>query len=630
MGSAVATAPRARRTKRQRGTSAAAPPRPWWGDGAAPADRWPGVTIDIPAVWVSARSRWESPDGRFYFDMDAADKACEFFPTFLKHYIGLGAGEPFTLLEYQAKLLTRPIFGWKRASDGLRRFRKVFGFLPKGAGKSPWAAGTGVYLARCDGEAAAEVYALANDRGQARTVHDNAKRMVEDAPLLMDGAEILKDSISWYAKRSTYMVLSSEASSAHGKRPHGLIFDELHGFSGDRDRELFEALTKSLAKRRQPLLLIISHAGTDDEGLCFEEYEYAQGVLSGNIPDESHLPVIFEAKSGEDWTAVETLHRVHPGLGKTVDEQTIVNDIIAAQADPRKQNDVKRYYFNLWTNQASAWIPVEWWDRCDAPLPSDDELRQYVGAIGIDMAQKIDLTSVVAVFRLPLARDESEQTVEVKREAPDGAIEKTIHTLNYRIAILPAFWLPEETLRDRVKQDNIRYDIYRDKGLLNVTDGAIIDFEAMLRYIKHPDARTTPIDLATRFPNLRGAEIGYDPAFATELAVQLRDKCGYREKTIEVLQNYKHLSEACQVFEALVKAGRVIHGGHRLLRWNLENIAIKTDDAGRIRPVKPRKQTKRIDGIVATLIALALLIRMPEQEASVYQTRGVMSLGDYL
>jgi hypothetical protein len=230
------------------------------------------------------------------------------------------------------------------------------------------------------------------------------------------------------------------------------------------------------------------------------------------------------------------------------------------------------------------------------------------------MAQKIDLASISAVFRLPLKTSAPAPQIETATETETGAIEKRIHTLNYRIAILPAFWLPEETLAERVRQDNIRYDLYREMDapaggkVLNVTDGAIIDFDAMLRYVKHPDKRTTPTDLATRFPRVNEAEIGYDPAFATELAVQLRDRCGFKEKTVEVLNNYKHISEACQVFEALVKAKRVIHGGHKLLRWNVENVAVKTDDAGRIRPVKPRKQTKRIDGVVATLLALSRLI----------------------
>lgn len=598
--------------------------RPWWGDGTAPLERWPGVTIDIPSIWNNSAHRWESPDGRFYFDMLEADRAEEFFPDLLRHHIGEFAGQAFELLEYQKKLLTRPIFGWKRAADGLRRFRKVFAFIPKGGGKSPWAAGTGVYLARCDGEPAAEVYALANDRNQARTVHTNAKYMVEDQPLLAKGCQILKDSIYWLDTRSTYQVLSSDASSAHGKRPHGLIFDELHGYSGDKDRELFEALRKSLIKRRQPLLIMISHAGTDDEGICHEEYDYAKGVLSGINRDDACLPVIFEAQPGEDWTSVEVLRRVHPGYGKTVKADSLATELVEAQSEPRKQNDFKRYYLNLWTNQAEAWIPVEWWDACEEQLPSDEALTAATAAaIGIDMAQKIDLASAVAVFRLPLLNPKDAVTVETKTEAVDGQIVKRVHSLNYRIAVLPAFWLPEDTIRERAHQDGIRYDIFADETapgggkLLNATDGAVIDSDAIVRHIKHPDGRKEPRDLVTRFPMLNQADIGYDPAFATEIGVDLRDRCGFGPRVVEVLQNYKHLSEACQVFEALVKAKRVIHGGHRLLRWNLENVAVKRDDAGRIRPVKPKKATKRIDGIVATIIALSLLIRT--QRAPDYQ-----------
>ncbi len=599
--------------------AATAPPgvRPWWGDGAAPLDVWPGVTIPIPSRWDAGRGRWESPDGRFYFDMEEANRAEEFFPDLLQHHIGEFAHQPFVLLEYQKKLLTRPIFGWKRSADGLRRFRKVFGFIPKGGGKSPWAAGTGVYLARCDGEAAAEVYALANDRNQARTVHTNAKYMVEDQPLLMRGCQILKDSIYWTDTRSTYQVLSSDASSAHGKRPHGLIFDELHGFSGDKDRELFEALRKSLIKRRQPLLIMISHSGTDDEGLCHEEYDYAKGVLSGLIPDETCLPVIFEASSHDDWTSVEVHKRVNPGYGVTVKADAVENECLEAQTEPRKQNDFKRYHLNIWVNQATAWIPVEWWDACAEPWPSDDVLKAAPCAIGIDMAQKIDLTAVAAVFKLPLLNQADAVTVETKTEQPDGAIVKRTHSLNYRIAILPAFWLPEETVRERAHQDGIRYDIMAEQAapaggmLLNVTEGAVIDSDAVVRHIKHPDGRKEPRDLVSRFPLLNQAAIGYDPAFATEVGIDLRDRCGLKAE--EVLQGYKYLSEACQVFEALVKAKRVIHGGHRLLRNNLENVAIKTDDSGRIRPVKPKKATKRIDGLVAALIALSLLIRTQRQ-----------------
>lgn len=602
--SSVAVAPRKSASKKPRDTM---PPGGWWGGGKPPTARWPGATIEIPAVWRQGRSRWESPDGQYYFDQGEADRACAFFPTYLRHHIGEFAGEPFALLDYQRLLLTRPIFGWKRGSDGLRRFRKVFAFLPKGAGKSPWGAATGLYLAFCDNEPGAEVYAIAADKKQARTVHDNARlmvtKMIEIEPEFEDLFEILRDEIRCVHTNSTYQVISSDAATKHGFRPHGVIYDEMHAA---KNRHLYEAQKKSMVKRRQPLMVIITHAGHDDEGICYEEYEYAKSVLSGTIQDETCLPVIFEMQPEDDWTDPKVWARVNPGHGITVKADGIAQECQEAINEPRKRNDFLMFHGNRWVNQATAWIPTDWWDACADPLPSHAELAKLPCAIGIDMAQKIDLASVVAVFRVPL--EESTPTaVEVVAEEDTGAVVTRTHSLNYRIAVLPAFWLPDDTLRDHVKTDRVPYDLWAAQGLLKVTDGAVIDSDAIVRYFKDPQKRGG--DLVTLFPLIKQAEIGYDPAFATDIGVRLRDDLGFT--TVEVLQNYKHLSEACQVFEALVKAKRVLHGGHRLLRWNLEHIAIKRDDAGRIRPVKPKKSTKRIDGIVALLIALSRVMVMP-------------------
>jgi phage terminase large subunit-like protein len=142
--------------------------------------------------------------------------------------------------------------------------------------------------------------------------------------------------------------------------------------------------------------------------------------------------------------------------------------------------------------------------------------------------------------------------------------------------------------------------------LLHVVEGAIVGADAIVKHIVGRDGKS---GMLARFPRLKGAQFAYDPAFATEVALSLRD--GYGLTVVEVLQNYKHLSEACQVFEALVKAKRIIHGGHRLLRWNVENVAIRRDDAGRIRPVKPRRATKRIDGVIAAIMAISRLMLLP-------------------
>jgi phage terminase large subunit-like protein len=588
----------------RRARPSARPRGGWWGEGPPPSARWPGVTIELPAVYAPRRRRWESPDGAYYFDRTEAERARDFFPEYLTHHIGEFAGRPFELLAYQALLLTMPIFGWKRAADGFRRFRKVFAFLPKGAGKSPWASGTGLYLMLCDQEPAAEIYALATDKGQARVVHTNAKIMVEASPELAAMCEVLRDSIYQFETRSVYQVLSADATTKHGFRPHGAIFDEFHG---QPNRDLYEAIKKSMVKRRQPLLLMVTHAGTDDESICYEEYEYAKRVLSGTLRDPTCLPVIFELRDGEPWSAPATWARVNPGHGITVQASAIAAEAAEAEAEPRKRNDFLRFHCNKWTNQATAWIPLNWWDACRAPLPSEEALRQADAAMGLDLAQKYDLACLSVVFRFPA---EAPLPVELADAAPADTAVPALRTvnLNYRIAIVPFFWIPRETMAEHERFDGVPYSQWTASGLVTATEGAVIDYSRIYEDITR---RIVP-----RFPRLKQATLGYDPAFATDLASQLRDRAGL--KVAEVIQNYQNLSEPSQAFEALIKAARVAHGGHRVLRHHIENVAIKTDEARRIRPVRPKKPGKRIDGVVASIMAIKMLAAGPAPSYTVH------------
>lgn len=564
----------------------------WWGEGPPPTERWPGVTIPI-----------DDGGGRYRFDQASADRVCAWFPRYCSHSKGERAHSRFDLLDYQAQLILRPLFGWVR-DDGTRRFRKAYIEIPKKNGKTQLIAGLALYMLLADGEPGAEVYVAAGDREQARILFNAAKAMVEASPALSKRVICYRNHI---ARRDDptafFQVLSAEAATKHGPNIHCLIVDELHV---QPDRELVETLTRGVIARRQPLILLITTAGDDDESICYEEYDYAKRVLSGTIVDEQHLPVIFEASPADDWTSPDVWRRVNPGLDATITESAIAGFALEAANEPRKRNDFLRFHLNRWTNQATAWIPIEWWDACDEPVPADDELRQYDGAVGIDMAQKIDLAAGVAAFRLPLQDDEAVEQVEVSTEQETGEIVRRRVSLDYRVAVVPKFWMPEETIRERVKNDRVPYDLWRGEKLVEAVDGAVMGADPIVQYFVGRDGRS---GLVKRFPRLKQAQFAYDPAFATEIALTLRDRYGLT--TVEVLQNYKHLSEACQVFEALVKAKRILHGGHRLLRWNLENVAIKSDDAGRVRPVKPRRSTKRIDGIVALILAISRLMLLP-------------------
>lgn len=563
----------------------------WWGHGLAPTERWPGVTIPI-----------SDAGGRYRFSAEQADKVCAFFPRYCSHSKGAFAGQPFEPLDYQKQLILRPLFGWLRA-DGLRRFQKAFIEIPKKNGKTQLVAGLALYMLLCDNEPGAEVYVAAADRDQARILFAAAKAMVEANPALARRCVPYRNSIVRADDPTAFFqVLSSESKTKHGPNIHCLIIDELHA---QPDRELHETLTRGVIARRQPLIIEITTAGDDDESICFEEYEYAKRVLSGTVEDESFLPVIFEAADKEeDWQSPELWQRVNPGLGVTIPMEQMERAAREAANEPRKRNDFLRYHLNRWTNQATAWIPLEWWDACQDDMFTDADLSGLACCAGLDLAQKWDLAAFVVVFRRYLSAHDA-TTVEVQAEEPNGAITPKKIALNYELFVRPFFWIPENTLRQHERQDRVPYGHWLEKGLVTVTEGDVIDYERIYTDI------TTKI--LPRFPLLKQGAIGYDPAFATDLATKLRDVAGLQ--TIEILQNYKMLSEPSQIIEALLKGKRVHQDGHRVLRWNWENIAVRTDDAGRIRPVKPKRSSKRIDGAVAMIMGNhALSLQPPPKE----------------
>jgi phage terminase large subunit-like protein len=579
--------------------SRASKPRPWWGDGLAPHLEWPGVTIEIPCRYVADRRRWESPEGRYYFDRDAAERPVDAGPTFFTHHIGAFHGRPFEELRNQSQLLTRPLFGWKRASDGLRRFRKVVYFAPKGSGKSPWLSKTGIYFMFFDvdpdgrPEYSAEVYALASDREQARIVHSDAKTMIEGAPELAARCEVLKDSIYVPSTRSTFKVLSADATTAHGWRPSACLMDEVQL---QKNRDLLEVAVRSMSKRRQPVLIVAGHAGTDEESIGFEEYRYAKGVINGTLTDETLLPVIFEASETEDWADEDVWRRVNPGLGVTVQLEGLRQEAQEAKNEPRRLNDFKRYHLNIWTNQATAWLPIEWWNACELPALSIPALAAYESTGGLDMAQSIDYASFVVPVRVPLPAGEPVPTAEVVDETGTT----TERPLDYSIAVFAYFWLPEDMMREREQVDGLPLSLYRDRGLLFTSPGATISADQVYRDI------TTKI--APHFPRLR--TIGYDPAFAPDVAQRLSASF----TVLEIPQTWNYMTAPCYTLEGLLKARRVSHTGHPILKWNVSNVEVKRDEAGRLRPVKPRvtgSHRKRIDGVVALLTALSVMGRQP-------------------
>lgn len=580
----------------------------WWGEGPAPWVKWPGVTIQIEAKWVAARDRWESPNGKYYFDEQAANDVSIFFSECLTHHKGEFAGKPFILADWQELLVIRPVFGWKHVATGLRRFRKVYVEIPKKNGKSQLCAGLGLYMTFCDGEMGSEVYCAAADREQASIVFEEAKAMVEDCDELLDRADVFKRSIVFSETRSVFKVLSADAKTKHGPNIHCLIFDELHA---QPNRDLFETLEKGIASRLQPLIVMITTAGDDQESICYEQHEYAMSVMKDG-GDDSFLSVVFSTSKDVNWTEEKNWFKVNPGLGTTVKLDYFRNEVASALKEVRKVNNFKRLHLNIWTQQSKLWIPIEKWDECKTEFLPVEELAQLPKAIGMDLSSKIDLSAVVVAFKhydppdvepiLIELKDATDEEAEKEAKDPERGNHRKL-SINFSVTLMPYFWMPEDSLTERKKTDRFGYDVMKEQGLIELTEGNIIDYDAI--YDK--------ICGLSEIYHLKDCELAFDPWNATQLSTQLHND-GF--KTVEIPQTFAHLSEASKVFEALVRSGRIRHSGHRVLRWNVENVAVKEDPSGNIKPVKSSAM-KRIDGVLASVLAVGRLMVHKEDSGPV-------------
>lgn len=307
-------------------------------------------------------------DGNNEAEPPSAVRVRTFFENFLRHSKGQFAGVPFTFLDWQWDKVIRPLFGWKR-KDGTRRFRKGYIEVPKKNGKSSLCSGLSLYLLVGDNEPGAEVYNAAADIAQASIVFGEAANMVEASPALKSRMEVVrsKKQINCPSTRSWYKALSADVKTKEGLNIHGLIFDELHA---QPTREMWDTLTYGGAARRQPLFLSITTAGYDRDSICWEQHEYARGVLEGRIVDPWFFPLIYAADESDDWTSPDTWRKANPSLNVREGESPTmdISDFEAAcreaQQSPAKQNSFRRYRLNQWTEQDVRWLDLARWDEC--------------------------------------------------------------------------------------------------------------------------------------------------------------------------------------------------------------------------------------------------------------------------
>lgn len=514
-----------------------------------------------------------------HYDKAKADRAVKFIEN-LCHTKGKWAGKRFWLLPWQEQLI-RDIFGIVKP-DGYRQLRTAFVEICKKVGKSELAAAVALYLLYADNEPSAEVYGAAADRQQASIVFDVARQMVEMSPALLKRSKLMTATkrIVNYGNSGYYQVLSAEVGGKHGFSVSGLVFDEIHT---QPNRQLYDVLTKGSSDARQnPLHFIITTAGTDRHSIAYELHTKAVDILEGRRVDPTFYPVVYGLKDDEDWEDEANWYKVNPSLGYTVDIERLRDAYREAKQNPADEVTFKWLRLNMWVSSTVAWIPDAIFMKGNEEIDlAALEGRDCYG--GLDLSSTGDITALVLMFP---PRDEDEKYI-----------------------LLPFFWVPEETIPQRVKAASVPYDIWERQGYLLSTEGNVIHYDFIEKLIN---------DLAEKYHIV---EIAVDRWNATQMIQNLE---GDGFTMVPFGQGFASMSGPTKDFYRLLMEGKIIHGGHPVLRWMAGNVVVDTDPAGNIKVTKAKSKEK-IDGIVAAIMALDRCIRnQTEPQGSVYDERGLL------
>lgn len=514
-----------------------------------------------------------------HYDKVKADRAVTFINN-LSHTKGKWAGKRFDLLPWQEQIV-RDLFGIVK-EDGNRQFLTAYIEIPKKNGKSELAAAIALYLLYADNEASAEVYGAACDRNQASIVFDVAKQMVQMSRPLEKRSKIMGATkrIVNYSNAGFYQVLSAETGTKHGLNVSGLVFDEIHA---QPNRHLYDVLTKGSGDaREQPLFFIITTAGTDRNSICYELHTKALDILNGRKKDTSFYPVVYGLSDEDDWNDEANWRRANPSLGHTIGIDRVREAYQQALDNPAEENVFKQLRLNMWTSSSVAWIPEHVYAKGNDPIQYEN-LKGRSCYAGLDLSSTSDITAFVLVFP---PRFEEENYI-----------------------VLPYFWLPEDTLELRCRRDHVLYDIWERQGYIKTTEGNVVHYGFIEKFIE---------DLSEIY---HIKEIAYDRWNATQMVQNLE---GMGLTMVPFGQGYKDMSPPSKELYKLMMEGKIQHGGHPVLKWMGQNVVMRQDPAGNIKPDK-EKSVEKIDGIVALIMGLDRCIRHQTDEGSVYDERGILS-----
>lgn len=413
-----------------------------------------------------------------------------------------------------------------------------------------------------DGERGSEVYSCAADRAQASICYREAAECVRQSPHLAKRLEVIESrkTITYLSTASVYRVLSADGFRAEGLNIHGLLFDELHA---QRDRRLFDALRYGGAARDQPLLCSITTAGYDRNSICYEQRQYAERVAADWTVDPTFFSYIRCATLADDWKSPQTWKKANPSFGITINEDDFAAEAKEAANSTSKLNAFLRYRLNVWTQQDTRWLKPELWSACS--LPPTEPLDGKPCWVGLDLAWSQDTSAMVAVF--PVA---------------DGGVD-----------VLAKFYIPADMMEDRERRDRFAYSQFVREGHIVATPGNVTDYDFIKR------------DVEEFCQKYQVRMVAVDPYNATHLSNQL-DGLGIPVKRYP--QGFAGMNAPGRQLESMLANGKIRHQSP-VLDWQSNNVAVRQNAEGLIRPLKPKQNSgERVDGIIALVMAIGAWI----------------------
>jgi phage terminase large subunit-like protein len=525
-------------------------------------------------------------DWPFRFDEWHANDVCDFLEK-LPHVEGKWETPHLTLEPAQIFILA-VIFGWRRKDSGLRRFTMAYIEMARKGAKSTLTAGVSIYCTCCEDEPGPLTLIGATTGDQAQKVFKPARLMVKKLPALQDefGLEAWARSITAAGNGGVIHTINAKSSTQDGHNPHLAVLDELHGH---QDRGLFDVIRSAFGARRNPLLWMITTAGFNMHGVCYEQRSFVTKVLEHAISAEHYFGIIFTLDEDDDPFDERNWLKANPLMPVTPTLEEMRSYAIEAKASPGAEGEFKTKRLNIWMGAASAWLNVSSWNACGDHLPLS-AFRGLTCFLGADLADKDDITALV------LAAIDA-----------DG-----------RLLLKTWFWLPEAALEraSQTERENVTlYRQWRADGKLIVTEGDWVDHNRVEKKIRRLKAALPGLKKAT-FDQFAAAQ-----AMAVRLNEDLSDG---DEPFAQVLaKNARNVTDPAKDLEARHKVGpkKLRHDDNPVMRWMAGNVVVSRRVDGSILPKKPDTDSKaKIDGIDAAINANAPIVdATPEPEPAAYE-----------